>query len=357
MERKVLGKYIASLGFITFMCLFWLPFGFYLGGDPYFFGPFNAELLLTFPYAGVGIFLLFMGIFLQGKFRNISENRLLYFLIFLMVVGVSSNFSIAPHFSILFLILWSIGFFGVVFNTVFWGDERWKQFVTLSGVIFGSVLAYYYPEWQISTDLIAIVSIYLMIFMKVSKNNLGEVTYLPLFGAIAMSQNIGLIIFSGLLWVTMPWWMTRRQKQDIDVWHWVLFFIFLTCVILFYERPTMMLQSWAMPWFSDWKTFVVGLGEGQLTTALYNFSPIHILGNMPIATTSGIVKTFFEQGIVGVVLIIFLAINPFFFHQKKLVMPIVLFLCFWILSIDFLGTTNGILLAMMFLFMRNPKIK
>ncbi len=355
MDKKIIGKYMAILGFTIFVLLFWCPFGFYLGGDPYFFGPFNNRLQVTFPYHGIGLFLLFIGTFLQGRFKHISEDRLLYFLIFLMFIGFLSNVSIEPNTSIVFLILWAIGFFAVVFDATFWANKRFKQLLMLIGILWGSIMSYYYPEWQISTDLLAIMSIYLMVFMKVSAKNLGEFFYIPLFFVITMSQNIGLIVFAGLIWMTITWWIGRRKKRQIDIWHWILFVIFIIITMVVYKRQYLVDQAWTMPLFSNWKIFFFGFGEGQLLKAFYNFSPVHIFSSIPTTATSGFMKTFFEQGILGILLIISLAINPLFFHRKKEIMPVILFLCFWILSADFLGTSNGILLAMLFLFMRKPK--
>ena len=176
-NSQKIGQILTNIGFVFFALFFWFPFGFYLGGDAYFLGKYESSLMLYFPYVGLSFFLIFLGNFIKGNTKNISENQILFFLFFLSGIGIMANFSRNPNFSILFLILWAIGFFASIAGDTFYLKEKWKKFVILTGLSLGQC-ANYFLDWNISLDLIAIMALYLAIFIRL--DDLLKFRWLPI---------------------------------------------------------------------------------------------------------------------------------------------------------------------------------
>ena len=112
-----------------------------------------------------------------------------------------------------------------------------------------------------------------------------------------------------------------------------------------------------LPIFDHWKNLIFGFGEGQYLMALQEFSRIYLIPENMVFPKWGVVLSFFEKGIVGVLLILFLAISPLLLRLKSNFFPTFLFFSFWIFSVDFLGTENGILLALVFLFAQKSRFQ
>ncbi len=356
-NKNKIAEIIINTGFIFFALFFWLPFGFYLGGNAYFFDKYEPSLILFFPYVGIAFFMIFLGNFIKGNAKNISENQILFFLFFLAGIGVMANFSRDPNFSILFLILWAIGFFSSIAKDTFYLDKKWKKLVVFIGLLLGCFFKFF-TDWDISLDIIAIVAIYLAIFIRLDDLFKFRWIWISIcFIFVYLSHNNGLFFLSIFLWITSIFWLSRKERLKIGIMHWIpiIMLIFLkiwnwgNSIILNNDIPSF------FPIFKDWKIFFVGVGEGQYLESIYYFSPLQIVSNFPILPKWGIELTFFEQGILGILLIIILALSPLIFNRGKFLFPIFLFLSFWIVSADFLGTPNGILLALALLFVQKTK--
>lgn len=357
-QKNLLASFLVGIGFVFFALLFWYPFGFHLGGDAYFLGKYEPMLDLYFPYAGLGFFAMFLGNFLKGKSTNISENQILFFLLFLAVLGVEATFSLNPSFSILFMILWAIGFFLSIGGNDFLLEARWKKITISIGILLGLLAHHYFPHWSISMDLIAIMAIYLAIFIRIGDLfRFQWVWVLACFLVVFLSQNNALILFSIVCWMVSPLWLNRSRRIKMR------FSDSIPVIVLF------LLQAWNwgnstestetlssfLPIAEDFKLFLMGVGEGQFFMALHYFAPSYILNDVPVLPEWGIVLTFFEQGLLGVFLIILLGLSPIIFNRGKIIFLSFLFLFFWIVSAEFLGTENGILLALAFLFAQKEK--
>ena len=105
-----IGLWSERVGLILFLLTFWIPLGFFLGGDPYFLGMFQPALEVVFPLSGIGIFLVFFGQYIAKKERVLSPRTILYILGFLGYGALSAVFSFLPETSMLFLIIWTTGF-------------------------------------------------------------------------------------------------------------------------------------------------------------------------------------------------------------------------------------------------------
>ncbi len=353
-NKDKVGEVLKNIGFVFFGLFFWLPFGFYLGGDAYFLGKYEPSLVLFFPYVGIALFFVFLGNFIKGNTKNISENQLLFFLSFLAGIGVMANFSRNPHFSILFLILWAIGFFSSIAKDTFYLQEKWKKIVIFNGLVLGEGAKYFF-DWDISADILAMVALYLAIFIRIDNLLKFKWFWISLcFLFIFLSKNNGLIFISIFLWFVAAFWLSRKERMQMGLTHWIPVIILIFLEFWYWGNSEISNTGTYLfpPIFQDWKIFFVGIGEGQYLESIYSFSSSYIISDFPILPNWGIILTFFEQGILGIFLIIILLLSSLIFNKGKLFFPIFLFLSFWIVSPDFLGTSNGILLALSLLFVQ-----
>lgn len=354
------GYILEKIGISIFLLFFWLPNGFYLGGDAYFLGNYNASLEVIFPYSGIGILLVFWGKFLSKTNILISQKQTLYFLFLLAVFGFSAIFSLNPETSILFLIIWSIGLFSATFGSSFFIEKKEEQKLFFLGILLGFIVSKYDFFTNLSEDLLAIASLILSIFLILNKSFKGKLLMLfTLFWIIFSSENLGLIFLTVALLLFSRIWLPRTRKtEEKNLVLVLLIFLVLLTSIGFYQKIFIFSSPQGiLSIFKNWLNLIFGFGEGQFLIALQNYSEIYLIPQKMIFPNWGIVLSFFEKGILGIFLILILSFNSLLFQKKAVFLPTILFFCFWLFSIDYLSTENGILLSLVFLFAKKEPFK
>ncbi len=353
LSREKTGLFFEVFGICFFLLLFWLPFGFFLGGDAYFLGKYDASLEVIFPYGGLGILFVFLGKFLSGTSQKLLQKQILFILFFLAVFGISANFSLKPEVSILFLILWTIGFFSASFGNSFFIEKPWQQKVFLLGITLGYFFTKIVPEWDISGELLGIGALILSIFLSFSYAFRGRrFMILFLFWVIFESQNLGIILFTIFLWMCASIWLPKYRKieRERSIVSPLILLVGLTIYGFYQQVFDTSYSRVFLPIFEQGLSFIFGFGEGQFLIALQNFSSVFLIPEKMQIPQWGIITFFFEKGASGILLILFLCANAVAFQGRNKMFPAFLFFCFWMIVPDFLSSENGILLSLVFLF-------
>ena len=358
--RMFWGKLLIHIGILLFFCLFWYPNGFLLGGDAYFLGAYNPNLEVIFPYAGIGIICAFIGKYITQSTIRLSPRRALFLLAFLGIMSFSAIFSIFPEVSILWVIIWMIAFFVSVLGDTFLLDTPLKKYTLLFGICLGAIINFLSPELNISKELIAIAAILLMLDIQLTGKFKGELlATLILFFIIWDSGHFFLTALALTLWFLAPAWLPRTKKnQRKKSYFFVLFCMF--CLIFWgvIKGHFNLLESSTIPFFmSTFSNIINGVGDGQYLIALAYNSTHFLLPNQLILPDWGILLTFFEKGLIGIILYFLLMLIPIFWESRNGFAITFFFFCFWLFTIDFLGTENGVLLAMVFLFAHKESLE
>lgn len=358
--KNKIGIILEKIGVSIFLLLFWLPKGFYLGGDGYFLGNYNESLEIIFPYAGLGILFVFFGKYLSKTQIQVSQKQILFFLFFLATFGIASLFSSCPEVSIMFLIVWAIALFSASFGSTFLIEKKTEGILFFLGILFGFIYSKYNPTLNISLDLLAIASLILSTFLILNKPFKGKLLMiLILFWIIFSSDNLGLLVLTIMLWFFSRIWLPRARKKDEK--HLILFpLFFLICLVFygFYQKIfDFSTSKIIIPIFENWLNLILGFGEGQFLNTLQNFSSTYLIPQKMVFPNWGIVLSFFEKGILGIIMILILSFNSLLFQKKSVFLPTFLFFSFWLFSVDYLSTENGILLALVFLFTQKEPFK
>ncbi len=350
MKQIAWGLLLEKIGFILFALLFWWPLGFHLGGDPFFLDKYSPTLNLAFPYFGVSLMLLLLSVFLQKKNQQVSENQILVLLLFLAIMAFTATQSIAPKYSIIYIILWSIALFGIITGQTFWLDKRWKQITLLLGITLGTFVSHFSP--LVSLDLLGIAALYGLIFLKIHPVlRYSMPVMLFYFSVIALTQNYGLILLTLVFWLTAFLWLPRSRRMRIPQTHylWIVFLIVISLLGSFILPPTINTEPLILSFFDH---ILWGTGEGTFLQASFNQADHFIFSQSITPPASGMTLTLLEQGSIGFLAIVLLSLMPWIFNPKRYQrFPIFLFLGCWLVSPVFIGTPNGILMALPLLFM------
>ncbi len=354
--KKLWNSYLKTLGTTLFILTFWTPFGINLGGNPTFLGPFIEELHVIIPFSSVGIILTFISLFIEKKLQIFSPKHL-YTLIFLIIGAIPVFFSLHPTQSLLFLSIWGIGFLATTLENTFFIQGK-TRYLWLISIVVGSTINILFPEANISSQLLGIASLLGIIFaMKEDFFRFRTLILLIYIWIIFSTQNIGMIIFTLMLFLMPKVWIPRNQRQQgaKQILFSILFLLFL--IIGGYIA-----NHFSTPWTIDmipnfWKSIkqiLFGIGEGQYIVAMHNFSNTLLIPQNIIPPSSSLIYTLSEKGIIGITSLISLILGSIHWFQKKeITFPLIIFTALALTS-TLTATENGILFLMTFLFIQTP---
>jgi hypothetical protein len=349
-----IGLWAERLGFLLFILTFWIPFGFLLGGDGFFLGTFQPTLEVIFPLSGLGIFLVFFGQYFSKREQVLSLSAILFLLGFLGYGALSAIFSLASETSMLFLIVWTTGFLAMGTGEAFFIEGKWKRWTLFVSVLIGFLFATFFPHLGISLLLLAMASLWGMVFALKEPRFIGRIPVLLLYSWIIFSNaQLGLIIFSILLIFGSKLWLPKLTKgnQRRDVWFGLVFLFVLFVWGLFTQHFSLSLSGfWLSSFFSDPLQVLLGVGEGQFLIAFQNSADTVLVPEALRITSSGLLLTLFEKGIIGLLFLVALVFLPQISSEKKPLLPSILTLVFLLLLPDLISTEQGILFFLPFLF-------
>ena len=104
--------------------------------------------------------------------------------------------------------------------------------------------------------------------------------------------------------------------------------------------------------FHNWTQLLLGVGEGQFLVGLQNFSPTLLDAFQLHIPQSGIMLTFFEHGLIGVLLLGALLL---FYNAKRPSFLSGWLVFFWIFSSVFVAREEGILFLLVLLSLHVPR--
>ncbi len=353
-RKRIIGLWAERLGIAIFLLTFWMPIGFFLGGDAFFLGHFQPTLEVQFPLFGLGIFLVFFGQYLAKRERVLPLKTILFILIFLGYGAISSIFSFRPEVSMLFLILWTTGFLAMATGEAFVIEGAWKQWTLFGSVLVGFLFSYFFPHLGISQSLLAVASIWGTVFALRDARFSARILPLILYSwVIYMNAQFGVFLFTLLLVFGANLWLPNLKKsvQRRDV----LFQFFLLIALfvwgIFAKHFSFALDSlWLDSFLSNPLQILLGVGEGQFLLAIQQFSDTVLVPQALQISSSGLLLTLFEKGIVGLVLLLALVFLPYRISEKKPLLPSILTLFLLLLLPDLIANEQGILLFLPFLF-------
>ncbi len=349
-----IGLWAERIGFLLFVLSFWIPFGFLLGGDAYFLGMFQPSLEVIFPISGIGIFLVFFGQYMARKERTLAPRTILFILAFLGYGALSAIFSLQSETSMLFLILWTTGFLAMGTSETFYIEGKWKRWSFFASILLGFLLSLILPRLGISGSLLAIASIWGMVFAFKEQAFFGRTLLLLFYSWIIFSSgNLPLMIISILLVFGSKLWLQAvskgKQKRDILITLFFLVALFVWGVVS--QHFSLSVSGlWLRSFFSDFLQIFVGVGEGQFLLASQYFSNMVLVPEALTITPSGLLLTLFEKGIVGMGLLIALLFLPYCISEKKPLLPSVLMCAFVVFLPELIATEQGIIFLFPFLF-------
>ena len=353
-----LGEFLTAVGFAVFALTFWMPGGFFLGGDPTFLGGFRPELEIVFPVGGLGIFLVFFGQLLANQQKRLSRAHMVFLLSFLGLGAVGALFSAFPQHSILYLILWATGILAASFGGLFFVTGTARRTIFFIGILLGTLASISFPEFGISAELLGIAATLGIIF-SVSEGNFPARWALQIFYAwvAIQSGNMAIVLAALFALFTARRWFGRTKKGKTVFWVPAIFLLALTGWGIFEGVFSLPQQTFIPHFFDSIKNIIFGVGEGQFLPALQEMSDVFLTPESLRLPQSGAVVTFFERGSWGTFLILALIFSPLFFREKKLLFPSLLLAFFWLSSFVLVASEAGILFLMVFLFAASPKGK
>ena len=349
-----IGALAERIGLILFLLTFWLPLGFFLGGDPLFLGVFQPALEVVFPLAGVGIFFVFFGQYIAHRERILSPRAILTVLLFLGYGAVSAIFSFQPETSMLFLILWTTGFLAMGTGETCYIEGKLKRWVFFASVLCGFLVSLIFPQIGVPSAILAIASIWGIVFAFKEQSFAGRPILLLFYAWILFSTGpFALVLFAFLLIFSSKIWLQAvskgKQRRDILLMTFFLLFLIIWGLVTHYFSFSLS-GLWLHSFFSNGKDILLGVGEGQFLIASQNFASMVLVPDALHLTPSALLLTLFEKGILGLVLLIGIVFLPFTVSDKKPLLPSILTIFFLLLLPDLVATEQGILFFFPFLF-------
>jgi len=348
---EILADFLRVAGLVIFFGTFWLPSGFFLGGDANFFGPRISALEIVFPFCGIGIFLVFFSkIFLKSP-RNLCISEIIFLLIFLALQTIFAIFSRDPQISILFLILWATGILAADAGAEFFVAGFFRRTIFFAGIFFGVIFEKFFahqflPPLEISKNLLGAAALLGSVFLILENNFFGRQFLLIFYSwIIFQSGNFPLIFAALALFLSVNFWHRTREKKFAQIL--LPFFLLFSLTIwqffsdgFFFPKINFALFSEI---FFDPQKFFFGVGPGQFLFFAAEISQNFLL-------PPGIFSTFFETGIFGAAAIFTFFFVPKIFRPQKKIIFSILFFYFWLFLPEFFVLENAIFFTCALIF-------
>ena len=357
------GKVIEGAGLLLFVSIFWINSGIRIGGDPYFWGHFIPTAEIIFPLSAVAILLIWIGNKWQNKLRQMSSQEMIFWVCFYFfsagLLLLSDYTSIAWS----WILIWSLAWFIMQFRDSFIPDTWLKQGVLLFSILMGAIGCYWIPELfpytEISKDLVGVAAVCGIFFSSQFGNSISKLILHLFYAYIALkTENTGIIIAAGIALFNVQRYLPRMKFRALVFW---------TPMVFWGGGFGLLLAqglNWSIgAWFKFINVFVgnvnlllFGVGEGQFLHIMDRFSAKILNPSELLFPPSGALITFFEKGILGILLFIglFSYQKVFWTKEKQTILPFLL-LCVWIFSPDLVLLETGVVFFLVMLGVRNSE--
>ncbi len=349
--KQQIGEFLAVGGELLFWLTWWLPVGLFLGGDPTTFGTFYSELEVILPISGMGIILWWFGQLLSSP--RLNPQKIVFPLLWLLAWGANTLFSFDPATSVSYLFVWAVGLLALGTKETFFATGLRRIFFGI-GLGAGFIAVQWFPMLNVSETLLSIGAVWGLIFLAWEPSFRGKFFWqLFLLIGVFYTENLAIQLVALLVLVFGRRWFGVSSGKKSPFWlalmAWGIIFGWQISVhgpFLFHMQP-----YWTQI-FTDWTQLLLGVGEGQFLIGLQHFSPVLLDSFQLRVPDSGAILTFFEHGIVGVVLLISLLL---FANSNRPPFLSWWLLFFWIFSSVFIAREEGIIFMLVLLATQVPR--
>ena len=349
--RQQLGDFLSIGGELLFWLTWWLPVGFSLGGNPTMFGIFHSELAVIFPLSGMGILLWWLGkLFLSPR---IKPQKILVPLLWLLAWGANVFFSFNPGVSVLFLFVWAVGLLALDTGETFFATGMRRIFFAI-GLAVGFAVLHWLPMLDVSPTLLSIGSVWGLIFLCWEPFFRGKFFWHIFFLAgVFFAHNLAVELAALLVLVFGRRWFGIVPGKRSPFWGVIMVWGIIFGWKIAENGPFLFrIQPYWNDIFHNWTQLFLGVGEGQFLVGLQNFSPTLLDAFQLHIPQSGIMLTFFEHGLVGVLLLGGILL---FYNTKRPSFLSWWIIFFWTFSSVFIVREEGIVFLLVLLSLQAPR--
>ena len=348
-----IGDFLASIGEMVFWLTWWCPLGLTIGGNPTIFGEFRPELEIILPISAFGILLWWIGKLLASA--KLEPYKIIFPLLWLIAWGVGSIFSLDPTESIRFLPIWMAGLLALGTGATFFASGIRRLFFTI-GLGVGFAATYFIPGLGVSTELLSLGAVWGLMFLAWEPKFYGkffwQATYLL---AVFQTHNLGILVAALLLLVFGRRWFGVRSGRKSPYWPAVALWGAMFGWQIAEKGPFLLrIQPFWREILTEWTQLVFGVGEGQFLIALQKYSSTILDMNTLRLPDSGAILTFFEHGLVGLLLLLGLLLLT---NAKRPTFMSWWLVYFWIFAPSFVAREEGILLMLVLLSTQVPTLR
>lgn len=349
--KQQLGEFLAIGGELLFWLTWWLPIGLSLGGNPTMFGIFHSELAVVLPISGMGLILWWTGELLASP--RLNPQKIIFPLLWLLAWGANVLFSFHPDISVSFLAVWAVGLLALGTKETFFAAGMRRIFFTI-GLVAGFAAVRWMPMLDVSATLLSIGSVWGLIFLCWEPSFRGKWLWQLLFLiGVFFTHNLAIQLAGLLVLVFGRRWFGVTSGKKSPFWLAVIFWGFLFGWNVAEKGPFLFhIQPYWTEIFHNWTQFLFGVGEGQFLVGLQHFSPTLLSAAQLHVPESGIMVTFFEHGLIGVLLLGGLLL---FYNAKRPSFLSWWIVFFWIFSSVFIVREEGILFLLVLLAIEVPR--
>lgn len=349
--RQQLGEFLAIGGELLFWLTWWLPVGFFLGGDPTLFGMFHSELSVIFPLSGIGILFWWLGELLLSP--TIKPQKILFPLFWLLAWGANVFFSFDPTVSVMFLLVWAVGLLALGTGETFFATGIRRIFFGI-GLAAGFAALHWMPVLDVSPVLLSIGAVWGLIFLSWEPSFRGKFFWQIFFLAgVFLTHNLAVELAALLVLVFGRRWFGVTSGKKSPFWAALMIWGIIFGWKIAENGPFLFrIQPYWTEIFHNWTQLLLGVGEGQFLVGLQTFSPTLLDAFQLHIPQSGIMLTFFEHGIVGALLLGALLL---FYNAKRPSFLSWWLIFFWMFSPVFVAREEGILFLLVLLSLQVPR--
>jgi hypothetical protein len=349
--KQKIGEFLAVGGELLFWLTWWLPIGFALGGNPTVFGAFYSELAVVLPISGAGLILWWIGKLILAP--RLNPQKIIFPLIWLILWGANAFFSFDAATSVSYLLVWAVGLLALGTKETFFATGARRIFFGI-GLASGFAAIYWMPALDVSPALLSIGAVWGLIFLSWESPFLGKLFWQILFLAGAFfSGNLAIQLAALMVLIFGRRWFDVTSGKKSPYWLAIMVWGMVFGWKLAENGPFILkIQPYWTQIFHNWTQLFLGVGEGQFLVGLQRFSPTLLDAAQLRIPESGAILTFFEHGIVGVILLLILFL---FSNSKRPPFLSWWLVFFWIFSPVFVAREEGIIFLLVFLATQAPK--
>jgi hypothetical protein len=303
--RQQIGEFFSIGGELLFWLTWWLPIGFSLGGSPTLLDTFYSELAVTLPISGVGLILWWTGKLILSP--KLNPQKILFPLLWLLAWGISALFSFDPATSISCLLVWAVGLLAIGTKETFFATGARRIFFGIS-LIAGFSVIHWFPDINVSSTLLSIGAVWGLIYLAWEPSFVGKFFWQIFFLIGVFFSNNLAIEFAALMVLRFGrrWFGVSSGKKS-PFWLAIIIWGVTFGWKLAENGPYILkIQPYWIEASNNWLQLLFGIGEGQFLVGLQHFSPTLLNTIQLQIPESGAILTFFEHGVIGIILMLIL---------------------------------------------------